>query len=88
MTDQEDQLLLKTIIQTSKESSSFLYFTLESNEGLAFYSTRPHQIGDETREVECYTPIKLKNEFLNLLESLKTEINFIIIEQIIIKDAP
>ena len=86
MTDQETQVLLKTLLRSTKDQSSFIYFTLEANEGLAFYTTQPHQEGDKHRDIECFTPISLKDEFLALIESLKEPTGLIIIEQTEVKD--
>lgn len=86
MTDSSNQVLLKTIIETPKNDSSFLYFTLESNEGIAFYSTLDHQEGDQERIIECFVPIELKKEFEEIIESLKKTITLKILMQEEIKD--
>jgi hypothetical protein len=69
----------RIVVRLSKEESSFLYFTMEANEGLCFYSTIEHKIGQTYRDVEIYSPILLYPELLRLLEALKSEIKFEII---------
>ena len=87
MTETKTQVLLKTVIETPKNDSSFLYFTLESNEGIAFYSTLAHQEGDQERVIECFVPLELKQEFTNIIESLKQTITLKILSQEEIKDS-
>jgi hypothetical protein len=66
------------IIRLSKSDSAFVYFQLEANEGLAFYSTLPHAIGQETRDIDirgskhCYTEVKRLIDFLT--QSMTIEI--------------
>lgn len=38
-------------LRMPKSESSFVYFVLEANEGLCFYSTLPHTVGDPTRDM-------------------------------------
>lgn|GEM_PF-1735537 len=66
----------RVVVRLSKEESAFLYFTMESNEGLCFYSTLEHENGQAYRDVEIYSPIDLYPELERLLNFLKTEIHF------------
>lgn len=70
------------IIRLSKSDSAFVYFQLEANEGLAFYSTLPHTEGQETRDIDirgssqCYTEVKRLIDFLSqsmTIDTLKDE---------------
>jgi hypothetical protein len=60
MTIENKEELFHFQIRTSKDYSHFIYFTLESNEGLCFYSTKEHQVGDQTRTIDIYGPLVWK----------------------------
>lgn len=81
MSERSNQVLLHTVLKSAKNDSSFIYFTLESNEGIAFYSTLEHVLGDQHRLIECYTPIELRAEFENIVQSLKEKISLEILSQ-------
>lgn len=85
-TYKDSQELRHLVLRLTKESSSFLYFILESNEGLCFYSTLPYEIGDENRDIELNIPIEFEGNVLSLLEHFYKEHPFEIIENEIIKD--
>lgn len=60
------------VLRAPKEESAFIYFQLESNEGLAFYSTLDSSLNAEYRDIELHSPLSLKTEleqFLSYLES-------------------
>jgi type II secretory pathway component PulC len=63
--------LFHLIVRMPKEHSSFLYFQLEASEGLGFYSTIDFQEGDVYRDIDIKGDLKLKNEMMTLLNSLK-----------------
>ena len=73
-----DQLKI-LIIEVSKSDSSFVYFTLEANEGLCFYSTLKHEEGDITRKIEISYTKSLENEFLTVFKYLKEKLPITII---------
>jgi hypothetical protein len=52
--DQKGQPLFNIVIRVSKEDSSFVYFTFESNEGLCFYSTLKSSLQKEYRDVSIF----------------------------------
>jgi len=54
------------VIRVSKAQSSFVYFTLESNDGLGFYSTLDCPDGHPWRDID----IKGSADFLPELERL------------------
>jgi len=58
------------VIRVRKQDSAFVYFTLEANEGIASYSTLPHQAGDAFRDLELRIPPDFVNEVDELLKSL------------------
>ncbi len=53
-------------IRVRKEDAAFVYFILESHEGLASYSTLPHQPGDAHRDLE----LRITPDFLEEAEGL------------------
>jgi Domain of unknown function (DUF4911) len=63
--------LFHLVVRMPKEHSSFLYFQLEASEGLGFYSTIDFQEGDVYRDIDIKGDLKLKNEMMTLLNSLK-----------------
>ncbi|MFZ8933278.1 MAG: DUF4911 domain-containing protein [Bacteriovoracaceae bacterium] len=58
--------LFHIIIRVPKQDSAFFYFLLEAHEGLAFYSTLPHEIGQAFRDID----MKGSLELLSALEQL------------------
>lgn len=68
------------ILRANKEDTAFLYFILEANEGISFYSTLEELPGGNLRDVVVTYPILLEKEFLIMLNSLRKDINIIIIE--------
>jgi hypothetical protein len=82
-TFKESKKLYHLILRVSKADSSFLYFTLESNENLAFYSTLDHKKGCNYRDIDIKCTIELKDELTSVLghfeklhpaETLKEEV--------------
>ena len=73
----------QVIIRLPKEDSVFLYFTLEANEGICFYSTLAYEKGTTHRDIEMMGSPELYISLKNILESLKDKISFEII-----KDTP
>lgn len=71
----QDQLV-HTIIRVPKEESAFVYFTLEANEGLSFYSTLEESLGQGYRDIVIKTHTSLEAELDHLMEVLGKEINF------------
>ena len=63
--------LFHLIVRMPKEHSSFLYFQLEASEGLGFYSTIDFQEGDAYRDIDIKGDLRLRNEVMILLNSLK-----------------
>lgn len=64
-------------IRVRSEDSAYVYFVLESNEGIVSYSTLPHTVGDRHRNLELRIPPDLVDEcdrVLNLLREQGIEI--------------
>jgi hypothetical protein len=85
-TYQSTQLLRKIIIRVPKEHSSFCYFTLEANEGMAFYSTLESSLKKQYRDILIHTPIELSENLMNILEHLKHQVDLTILENETITD--
>jgi hypothetical protein len=56
-------------IRVKKEDSAFVYFILESHEGVTSYSTLPFKQGDPHRDLELRIPPDFVNEVNELLKS-------------------
>ena len=78
MTDE----LLKIIIRVPKHDASFVYFTLESNEGLCFYSTLSESLGETYRDIEISLTKTLRDEFLKVFNFLCQKIEITIISEL------
>jgi hypothetical protein len=73
-------------IRTSKNDSAFIYFTLESNEGLCFYSTLDQSLGTPYRDLEIYCPIEWRENVQNLLDHICTTTPFQVLAEDTIMD--
>ena len=62
--------LVRLIIRVAKENSAFLYFTLESNEGLCFYSTIESSLSGQYRDLELVATLEFEEALLHLIENL------------------
>jgi hypothetical protein len=60
----------RRIIRVKKEDSAFVYFILESYEGIVSYSTLQHQVGDAHRDLELRIPPDFVGEVDELLQEL------------------
>ena len=57
-------------IRVKKEESAFVYFILESYEGIVSYSTLDYQVGDLHRDLELRIPPDFLDETREVLKSL------------------
>jgi hypothetical protein len=62
------QYSIKKKIRVKKEDSAFVYFILESYEGIASYSTLDFKVGDPYRDLELRIPADFLNEVDDLLK--------------------
>lgn len=62
------------LLKVKKEDSAIVYFILEANEGICFYSTIPHETHDQFRIVEIKYTKELEKEFNQIINQLKKEI--------------
>ncbi len=86
LTYQETKQLYYCILRTQKDDAYFVYFTLESNEGLCFYSTLDDSLKGQYRDMEIMCSIELSGHLKELIARLQTEIRLDIIEEKIISD--
>ena len=86
-TFKESRKLYNLIIRVSKKASSFLYFTLESNENLAFYSTLDQDKPCDFRDIDIKCTIELKDEVTSVLEHFKKLHPFEILHEETIPDS-
>ncbi len=63
--------VLTKIIRVDKANSSFVYFTLESNEGIAFHSTLRESLKMPYRDIEINYTESTKTHLLNILKNLE-----------------
>lgn len=57
-------------IRVRKEDSAYVYFILESYEGITSYSTLDHKVGDPHRDLELRIPPDYLGEVQALLKEL------------------
>ena len=61
-------------IRVRKEDSAFVYFILESYEGITSYSTLEHRPGDPHRDLELRIPVDFVDEVEELLKTFGDQI--------------
>ena len=71
----DTQHLTKYLLRMPKNDSTFLYFILESNEGIAFYSTMAFEKSQPYRDIEIYSTPELSLALKGILEHIKKSIN-------------
>lgn len=64
---------VRRTIRLRKEDTAYVYFVLESHEGLTSYSTLEHRPGDAYRDLELRIPPDFVVETEALLERLQVE---------------
>lgn len=79
--------LFHTVIRVSKNNASFVYFTLESHEGLAFYSTLDDSLPRDYRDIDLKTPIEFEQDLKHLLKQLEQKFEIIVLSEAILKDS-
>jgi hypothetical protein len=84
--DNKNQLIHK-IIRLPKDESAFLYFQLESNEGLCFYSTLDQSLKEPYRDIEIFGHQSLKEQIDHFFYSIQKSLNIEIVLDEIIDDS-
>lgn len=64
----EDKKLRNLVIKIAREHSSMLYFILESNDNMAFYSTLPFEKNALHREITLHCTPELSSQVDNILD--------------------
>ena len=82
----ENNQLFYLVIRVPKKESAFTYFTLESNEGLCFYSTLEESMGQGHRDIELTAHISLRNELEHLLANLEKTVQIEYLVKEVIQD--
>lgn len=62
--------IYQIVIRVPKQESAFTYFTLEANEGIAFYSTLPFEKGDMFRDIQITCSVTLQKELDHIIDVL------------------
>lgn len=86
-TYQQTREIFHQIVRTSKKDSMFLYFILESNEGVCFYSTLEESLGNTFRDVAIYCSIEMKDTLLSLLDHMRKTIEIQVLKEEVILDS-
>ncbi|MCF8060119.1 MAG: hypothetical protein K9K67_12540 [Bacteriovoracaceae bacterium] len=75
------------IVRVPKDQAAFLYFQLEANEGLAFYSTIDKSLREPFRDIEMFSPMSLSKEISHFIEYVQKEVPLIFLVDEIIQDS-
>jgi hypothetical protein len=84
---QETRELYYSVLRVPKDEAYFVYFTLESNEGLCYFSTMDESLKGQYRDIEVRTAIELKEDVQKLISRLQQEIRLDVLEEKIISDS-
>lgn len=87
-TYKNDKLLTRLVCRLTKAGSSYFYFTLESNEGLAFYSTLNESIDEDHRDILIHSPIELTQHLDHLINECQKFVEIQVISREVIEDGP
>ena len=85
--DKKNQLIRK-IIRLPKDEAAFLYFQLESNEGLCFYSTLDQSLKEPYRDIEIFGQISLKSEITHFFAVMEKKLNVEVVLDEVLDDSP
>ncbi|MEX0798135.1 MAG: hypothetical protein WD025_01745 [Bacteriovoracaceae bacterium] len=87
MTYHESKKLKQLRVRVGKAYSSFVYFTLEANEGLAFYSTLEESSDDQHRDLLVLSTPEYYDQLLEELRHLQKRAPLEILSDQLIEDA-
>jgi hypothetical protein len=73
--------IFQYIVRVAKKDAVFLYFQLESNEGLCFYSTKDGDKSETFRMIDICGSLDFQAQVKELLLGLQNEIQLEIIEE-------
>lgn len=80
-----EQDIFRVVIRLPKADSAFVYFQLEANEGLCFYSTLEDSLGTPYRDLELSGHVSIRPEFNKMFSYLQEKIEITILEDKIIQ---
>lgn len=82
----DSQILVKYVLRMHKSYSSFFYFTLESHENIAFYSTLDSSVGQVHRDIVVHCTPELEPEVINLIKYCSKDTEIEVLEYSTFKD--
>lgn len=71
----EQREIVQYTLRMPKSYSSFFYFTLEANEGIAFFSTLPFEKGQSHRDIVVRTTPELESDLLSIIKHCSKSAN-------------
>ena len=74
-------------IRVLKDDAYFVYFTLEANEGLCYYSTADESLKGMYRDIDVKCPIEAKENLKSLISRLQTELRLDVLSEELITDS-
>jgi hypothetical protein len=69
------------IVRVPKEDSAFLYFTLEANEGICYYSTLDYETGTTFRDIDIQGSPEFFSSLMRILDSLQSKIDITLLKK-------
>tara|TARA_R110000868_G_scaffold42681_5_gene144051 strand:- start:8624 stop:8902 length:279 start_codon:yes stop_codon:yes gene_type:complete len=66
--------MFRFLLRMPKAQTSFVYFVFEANEGLCFYSTLKHQVGQADRDMVLRSDRTMYKETKRLIDYLQTTV--------------
>jgi hypothetical protein len=79
---QEETSFQRKVIRVRKQDSAYVYFIMESYEGIVSYSTLPNGTGDAHRDLELRYSRHFADEVEEMLQTLSNELGDSIVSQI------
>jgi hypothetical protein len=64
-----------------KKHTAFLYFQLESNEGICFYSTLTYDTHDNMRTITCTSSIEYKQQLSEIIARLTNKLEITVLNE-------
>ncbi len=83
----ETHLLYHLRLRVPKDAAYFVYFTLESNEGLCSFSTCDESLRGSFRDIDIFASIEFKEAVLDVIHRLQEEHRIDILSEKITQDS-
>lgn len=87
MNHHETKKLRQVCIRVTKADSSFVYFTFEANEGLAFYSTLDESSDTHHRDLIIHTTPEYYDPLMGVIEHLRKKMPIEILSEQEVEDS-